>query len=428
MLFQNIAVLQSDFSVAQNLFVGVRGDKIAYIGAERPAERFGEEYDGRGKLLMSGFFNTHSHAAMTLLRGYAENLPLAQWLSEKVFPFEARLDEQAVYWGSLLACAEMMRFGTVSFSDMYMFGDGMARAVLESGLKANICVSTVCFDGSSYFDLPSFHESVRLRERYHGAGEGRLLVDLCIHGEYTSTPKVVRELAGHAKEVCARIQLHLSETKTEHEECKARHGRTPAGYFLENGVFDVPVTAAHCVWVEDEDIAILARQGVFAAANPASNMKLASGFAPVPKLLEKGVCVTIGTDGAASSNNLNMWKDLYLFSLIYKGYYQTPQLVSPAEALRCATVNGALAQGREGCGSVAVGNRADLIAVDLDVPNMQPQTDMASNLCYAESGADVCLSMVDGRVLWQNGEYRTMDIEKIKFEAEAATRNILKQL
>lgn len=428
MLFKNISVLQADFTVAGNLFVGVRGNEIAYIGKTRPEERFGEEYDGRGKLLMSGFFNTHSHAAMTLLRGYAENLPLEKWLNEKVFPFESKLDESAVYWGTLLACAEMLRFGTVSFSDMYLFGNGMANAVLESGMKANICVSTVCFDDSSYFDLPVYQESLRLRETYHGAGNGRLLVDLCIHGEYTSTPKVVRELAGTAKDLGARIQLHLSETKTEHEDCKRRHGKTPAQYFLDNCVFDVPVTAAHCVWVEDADIEILARQGVFAAANPASNLKLASGFAPVPKMLERGVPVTIGTDGAASSNNLNMWKDLYLFSLIYKGYYQNPQLISPAEALRCTTHNGALAQGREQCGAVTVGNRADLIVLNLDVPNMQPLTDVVSNLCYAESGADVCLSMVDGKVLWQNGEYHTMDIEKIKFEAASATKKILQQL
>lgn len=428
MLFENISLLDENFEVCEGMFAGTQGAEISYIGDKMPREDFGEVYDGAGKILMSGLFNAHSHAAMTLLRGYAEGLPLSRWLNEKIFPFEAKLSGEDVYCGTMLAAAEMLRFGVVSFSDMYMFGSDMARAVIDSGMKANICVSTVCFDGSSYFDLPACAESGELYKKYHNSFDGKIKVDYCIHAEYTSTRRVVRELAGHVKSLGANIQLHLSETQAEHVECKKRQGMTPAEYFADCGVFDSPATAAHCVWIEDSDIDILKKYNVSVASNPASNMKLASGFAPIPKLLEKGVNVCLGTDGCASNNNLNMWKDIYLFSILYKGAFLNPAAVTAREALRCATAGGAAAQGRKNCGALKEGNRADLIVVDMDVPNMYPATDVVSNLCYSSQGGDVCLTMADGKVLYKDGEYKTLDIEKIKHDACACAKRILAEI
>lgn len=425
MLFEHIDLLDEHLDVQKDQFVGVRGNTIAYIGPDRPEGVWGDVYDGRHGLLMPGFVNSHSHAPMLLLRGYAENLPLDRWLNERVFPFEDKITPSAAYAATLLACAEMLRFGTVSFSDMYFYCQDMARAVLESGVKCNLSRGLTVFDGSAYEDTAAYRDNCDLIKNYHGAGDGRLLIDLCIHGEYTSTPKVVKALADHAKQTNSRVHIHLSETKKEHDECKARHGMTPAAYFASLGLFDQPTTAAHCVWIEAEDFDILKKYGVSVAANPVSNMKLASGFAPVPKMLDCGLNVTLGTDGCASNNNLNMMQDLYLFGLLYKGVTNDPTVVTPKQALAAATVNGFHGQGREDCGAVKVGGKADLIVLNTDVPWMYPSTDPVCNVVFAAQGADVQLTMVDGKVLYRNGCYTTIDIERVQYETQKETSRIL---
>ncbi|MCL2512346.1 MAG: amidohydrolase [Oscillospiraceae bacterium] len=428
MLFENIAVLAPDFSVKENMFIGVKGDRIEYACETAPARDYGEKYIGKNKLLMSGLFNAHSHAAMTLLRGYAENLTLDRWLNERVFPFEAKLTGEDIYNGTMLGIAEMLRFGTVSYSDMYMQGEYMVKAAAESGIKSNISVSCVCFDGSSYYDLPCYAEFDSLFKNYRNSENGRIKIDLCVHGEYTSTERVVREAAAAALERGANAHIHLSETEKEHNDCKMRHKKTPAEYFLDCGLFESNATAAHCVYVEDNDIEILKAKNVSVAANPSSNMKLASGFLPLPKLLEKGVNVCIGTDGAASGNNLNGFRSLYLFSLLSKGAFRDPAAVTPAEALRAATINGAMAQGRADSGAIQQGMKADLIVLDVDKPHMRPKTDMVNNLVYAAEGSDVVMTMVDGKVLYKDGGYTTIDIEKVKYEAIKSSNRIIREL
>lgn len=425
MLFEKINVFSDTFTLLENQYVGIRDGHIAYIGEQAPQEDFGARYNGRNRLLMPGLFNTHSHAPMTLLRGYAENLPLQSWLSDKVFPFEDQLKTQDIRYGTQLAIAEMLACGTVSFTDMYYFCDTIADCVLESGIKCNISRGLTVFDGSAYEATPAYKDNLTLLSDYQGAGDGRLIVDLCIHGEYTSTPDVVRAVAAHAKAAGTRMHIHLSETETEQIECKARHGMTPAAYMEACGVFDVPTTAAHCVWLEGEDFDILARHGVSVALNPASNMKLGSGYANVPEMLRHGINVTLGTDGAASNNSLNLMADIYLLGTIYKGYYRDPTLLTPSEILHAATRSGALSQGREDSGCIRVGARADLCVVNMDTPQFTPCTDAACNLVYAAQGSDVLLTMVDGRVLYQDGEYKTLDIEKIKYEAQRCTDAII---
>lgn len=428
MLFEHIDYLDENFEVQKNAFIGIKDGKIAYIGTEKPQEDFGEVYNGKHGLMMSGFVNAHSHAPMTLLRGYGENLPLDRWLNEKIFPFEDKLTDSAIAASTTLACAEMIRFGTVSFSDMYFFSQTMAKSILDSGIKCNLSRGLTVFSDQDYEQLEAYKDNMDLLKNYQNAGNGRLKIDLCIHGEYTTTPKVVEAVAKHAKSENVNVHIHLSETKKEHEECKQRHGKTPAKYFADLGLFDQPTTAAHCVWVEDEDIELFKKYGVTVACNPVSNMKLASGFAPIPKMLEKGINIALGTDGCASNNNLNIMQDLYLFALLYKCVTGDPTIVTPKQALSAATLNGFKSQGRMDSGKISVGQKADIIVINTDVSNMYPATDIACNLVYAAQGSDIKLTMVDGKVLYKDGEYLTIDIEKAKAQTQMHTDAILQQL
>lgn len=433
MLFADIDLLDEDLDYRTRQWVGVRDGRIAYLGDEAPAGEeaaaYGEVYDGRGKLLAPAFYNAHAHAPMTLLRGYAENLPLQAWLNDKVFPFEDRITPEDCYWGTLLACAEMARYGCVSFSDMYYHMEEGARAALDAGLKMNLSDSLLAFNGEGLDELPVDAQNRRLLHDLQGAGDGRIVVDCNIHAEYTSNPRAVCDLAAFAREQGLRVQVHVSETRAEHEECRQRHGGlTPVRYFDSLGLFDVPVTAAHCVWVDDEDIDVLAARGVFVAANPASNMKLGSGFAPVPKMLERGVKVCLGTDGMASNNNHDMMQDLYLLALLYKGSTNDPSVVTPKQALAAATRMGALSQGRDDCGYVAIGAKADLCVFDTSGPSWAPMTNPLVNVVYAGHGADVCLTMCDGRVVYRDGAYPTLDVERAKAEVNARTQRIVGEL
>ncbi len=426
MLFENITIPEADFSaVRKNQYVGVRDGKIAYIGTEAPEGEWDGRFDGRHALLMPGFVNAHSHAPMVLLRGYAENLPLQRWLNEKVFPFEDCMTDQSMYAGTMLAAAEMLRFGVCSFTDMYMRIPAMARGVLDSGMKCNLCRGLTVFDGSDYASLSNYSDNIMFLKELDGAGDGRLKIDFCIHGEYTSNPDAVAGVARHAEETGVRVHVHVSETRGEVEDCKKRHGKTPVQYFYDLGLFNQPTTAAHCVWLEDGDFDLLKEKQVTVAACPVSNMKLASGFADIPRMLEMGINVALGTDGAASNNNLNLMKDLFLFATLYKGCSGDPTVVTPAQALSAATVSGWRSQGRENCGILRVGAPADLTVLDIDTPWMVPETDLISNLVFAAQGSDVRLTMVDGKVLYKDGEYPCMDIEKIKHMVRSETSRIL---
>lgn len=429
MLFKNITILDEHFEIQENMYVGIDGDRITYISKEAPREISGRVYDGRGKLLMSGFYNTHAHSPMTLLRGYGENLALQDWLEKRIFPFEAKLDGNAVYWGTMLAMAESIRFGIVSTTDMYYFPDEMAAAVLESGAKNNMSRSITNFSDCDLWELESAAEMKHTYETYHNKGDGRLKIDMSLHAEYTSTPKTVKQLAEYTKQIGANMHVHLSETQKEHEECKQRHGgKTPAEYFNEMGLFDTPTTAAHCVWLEGDDFAILKEKGVTAASNPVSNAKLASGVCNVPRLLREGIPVSLGTDSVSSNNSLNFMEEIKAFATASKVKFSDPTAVTPKEALCAATWTGAKAQGREDCGRLKVGNKADVIAVDISGPHMHPVHNLLNNLVYSASGSDVVLTMADGKILYENGKFYTIDIEKTIYEADRAVSKILKAL
>lgn len=429
MLFKNIYVLDENLEIQKDAFVATKEDRIVYIGAQRPEGDFGREYDGRGKLLMSGFVNAHAHSPMALMRGYGENLKLQDWLTKKIFPFEDHLNHNAVYWGTLLAMAESIQYGIVSTSDMYYFCDDMVRAVADAGAKANISRSLTNFTGEKAESMTSFREMKDLYQNCHNAEHGRIKIDMSLHAEYTSNLQTATALADYAKSIGDTIMhIHVSETGSEHMECIQRHGMTPAAYLQKAGLFDVPALAAHCVYSTDEDIEIFREKGVTVATNPISNMKLASGICDAAKIIRQGVNLAIGTDSVASNNSLDFFEEMKVLAIGNKVSVSDPEVMTPLQVLYAATKGGAKAQGREDTGCMKVGNKADLIVVDLSGPEMHPVHNLIHNLVYSCSGKSVLLTMADGKVLFENGEFLTIDIEKTIFEAEQATENILREL
>lgn len=430
MLFSDITIIDENFQAKPHQWLATQGSRIVYLADEPPEnpEQYGEMYCGKNRLIMPGFYNAHSHAPMTLLRGYAESLPLQTWLTERIFPFEAKMTPEDCYWATKLACAEMLRYGTVSFSDMYYHTKECAQAAHEMGIKCNLSDSLIAFEPISYEELPLAKANSVYLDELHGLDDERILIDFNVHAEYTTNPLSVQTLAQAAKDAGVRMQVHLSETRLEHEECKQRHGMTPARYFASLGLFDVPTTVAHCVWIEDEDFEILARHRVSIASNPASNMKLGSGVAPLARMLDAGINVCLGTDGCASNNNLDMFQDLYLLSLLAKGINYDPTALPPAEALCIATRNGALSQGRRDCGLLAKGMRADLVVLDTSSPSWQPAADLSAHLVYAGHGSDVVLTMVDGIIRYQDGYWPGLDIEEIYHHVTTAKTRILSEL
>ncbi len=429
MLFKEITILNQNFEIEHDMYVGTKDDRIIYIGKDTPMEDFGEIYSGKNRLLIPGFYNAHAHSPMALMRGYSENLALMDWLNTRIFPFEDRLNSNAVYWGTLLCMAESLRYGIISSSDMYYFIPDMVKAVADSGVKANISRAVANPMGMDITKLPSMTEARDAITQFNGIENGRIIIDASIHAEYTSNEETVRCVADLAKEMDVRMHVHLSETKSEHEECKARHGgMSPAQYFNQCGIFDVPAIAAHCVWCEGEDFNILKEKGVTVASNPVSNLKLASGICNVTEMLKREIPVALGTDSVASNNNLSFFEEMKTFAILAKVREQNPTVITPKQALEAATINGAQAQGRYDCGAIKEGNKADLLVLRTDVANMHPVHNMLNNIVYSATDGDIVMTMADGKVLYKDGEYTTIDIEKTIFETEAATAAILKQL
>ena len=429
MLFRDISILDETFSVQEHMNVGIRGKRIAYLHTELPKEDFGEVYDGKNRLLLPAFVNLHSHLPMVYLRGYGDHLPLMEWLNTKIFPFEAKMTDDDMYYGTLAGIAEMLRFGIASTTEMYLSLRPLCRAFLDSGAKANVSRCVSCFDPAvSFADMPQHKELKSCFSEFHGAEDDRIRVEASIHSEYTTTEKTVRGIAETAKELGTSLHVHVSETEGEVFGCRERHGKSPVEYLAACGVFDVPTTAAHCVWTDENDRNILREKGVSVAANPKSNAKLASGVSPVADYLARGINVGIGTDSVSSNNNLNMLEEMRFFNLLQKGITREATVITPAETVYAATRAGALAQRRTDCGLIKEGFRADLTVFDIDRVYMKPTHDLLHNLVYSAQGTDVVLTMADGTVLYRDGEYPTLDIERIFFEVEQRKNRILSEL
>ena len=418
-ILKNVTLL-AETGYDSGLWQVVIDDKcIASITRELPDTSGANVVDAKGNLLIPGFYNAHCHAAMTLFRGYGEDLPLQRWLDERILPAEDRLNYQNVTVATRLAIAEMLKGGIVSFSDMYMFEDATAEVVLESGMKANLSRALVSFDPNTALATDSrFLEAKKLVERYQNAGEGRVKIDFSLHAEYTNVPKYVAAVSEYVSANNLRMHIHLSETQKEHNDCIRRHGKTPARFFYDLGAFNTPTLAAHCVWVSDEDIALLAEKGVTAVHNPISNLKLGSGVMPLQKMLDAGVNVALGTDGVASNNRLDVLREMQTAAILHKGVNLDPTATTASQMPRLATRNGAIAQGRENCGEIRVGACADLVLIDRTSLHNMPCFDDYAMLCYSAERSDVLMTMVDGRILYQNGTYTLIDEERLRYDAQ----------
>ncbi len=415
-LFENAKVItmDEDAPYLENAYVAVEGAKIKYIGIKKPEGDAKRRINASGKVLMPGLINTHTHVPMTLFRGLSDDCELSVWLNEHIWPAEDKLTADSVRAGTSLAMAEMIASGTTSFSDSYFFTDAIADAVIESGLRANLSRSIVG-SGENFENMPSVSEAKSLIERVHMADGGRLRADVSIHAEYTTEPACRRKVAQLAKEKGLILQIHTSETASEHEKCIEKYGKTPTELFESEGLFEgTRPLLAHCCYMTENDMRILKAHNGSVAHCPVSNLKLASGVAPVLKMQECGVNVSLATDGVASNNNTDMFEEIKLFAILHKGISKNPMAVSAMQALRAATVNGALAQGRDDCGKIREGFLADIIMLDFDKPHLIPCHNVISNAVYSARGSDVVLTMVAGKVLYENGEFKTIDIERVK--------------
>lgn len=429
-LFKNATIINfvdDKINVINNGCLCVDGEYISYVGKNPPDCSFDSIKDMKGNILMPGIYNCHTHTPMTLLRGVGSDLPLDKWLFEKIFPVEDKLTPEDIEAGSLLALMEMISSGTVSFSDMYFEPERTCEAVGMAGLKANISRPVQCFDPSENpVDSLRIKQSLSLYDNYHKSFNSRVLVDFCIHAEYTCDEKTTRYYSELCNERQGNMHIHLSETLKEHNECIEKYNKTPSQWFSDLGAFDSKAFAAHCVTLSDNDIEILKAHNVSVVHNPTSNMKLGSGFADINKYIAEGLNVTIGTDGAASNNNLDMLEEMHLASVIHNGYRRDATILGADKILKLATVNGALLQGRENCGNLLPGFKADIVGISLDNPNMLPCLDPVALIVYSAGRSDVCLNMVDGKLLYENGEYLTLDKEKIYFDVKKAVERLYK--
>jgi len=377
---------------------------------------------GNGKMLIPGLVNAHTHAPMTILRNCADDLLFDDWLFGRIFPLEAKLKGEDIYWGTMLAITEMLRSGTTSFIDMYDFMDDMVRAVDDTGIRAVLSRGMVGDANDPTVGEAKLRESLDIADRYKG--RDNLTFMLAPHAPYTCDEGFQRVVVQEAKRTGMAIHTHLSEGPVEIETIRNQYGCTPVELMDRTGLLTDTTVAAHCVQVTDSDIAILAKRGVTVATNPVSNLKLANGVAPVPKMLKAGVKVALGTDGAASNNSLNMFRELSVLSIVHKGVNRDALAVTAQEGFSIATKGGAMAMGRSDLGEIKPGNIADMVILNLDCPNMQPVNNPLSALAYSTNGSEVETVIVGGKILMENREFPTIDSERVYSEVSKICERI----
>ena len=383
------------------------------VGIDGAPEGFSadETIDGSRRLTIPGLINAHTHTYMSMMRNVADDLSFTDWLFGTVEPIEDRLEPEDAYWASLLSQIEMIRSGTTCFNDQQMHIGQTTRAVVESGMRAVICRGLV--GGERDLDERRIREALQERDAF--AGCDRLAFRLGPHAPYSCGPGYLRGVAEIAKREGMGIHIHIAEGQVESDNMLRDHGCTPVEYVRDAGIFEMPTIAAHCIRVSESDRAILAENGVSVVTNPASNMKLGNGFAPVPEMMAAGINVCLGTDGAASNNAQNMFREMGLLALIHKGTHGTPQCISADEVLDMATRNGAKALGLD-TGSIEVGKKADLALLDLDAPSLTPLNNPVAALAYSANGSEVTDVIIDGRIVLRNRKLTTIDEERVRHE------------
>ncbi len=406
--------------------VAVKNDRITAVGPAADLKGFtaSKRIDARGGIIMPGLINTHTHAAMTLFRGLADDLPLMTWLNEHIFPAEAKLDDDTVYWGALLGCAEMIRSGTTCFCDMYLFEQAVARAAKNAGMRAVV--------GEVLFDFPSpnygpiekgFEYTENLIARWQD--DDLIVPAVEPHSPYLCAPQLLEKAAGIAMDRKIPLVIHVSETKTEVQQIREKYSRTPMGHLAHLGILSPRLVACHCVVLSDDDMALMAQHDVKVAHNPESNMKLASGIAPVPQLTKQGICVGLGTDGCASNNNLDLFAEMDTAAKLHKVNTLDPTVADAASVLKMSTIDAARALGLDHLtGSLETGKKADIIVIDTHKPHLTPMYNPVSHLVYAVNGSDVAATIINGQVVMEDGRLSTLNQNEIFAKIREITAKI----
>ncbi|WP_106767930.1 amidohydrolase [Paenibacillus faecalis] len=418
------ATLQNEKPVLHGYMV-IEDDLITYIGEEKPIiEEEIEVVDGTHLFFMPGLINSHGHAAMSLLRGYGDDLALQVWLQEKMWPMEEKFTAEDVYWGTSLSVLEMLKGGTTTFLDMYDHMDQVASVTERSGIRGVLTRGVIGLCPPDVQDN-KLKEAAAFAKDWHGKADGRITTMISPHAPYTCPPDYIEKFVQLSHDLDLPIHTHMSETATEVEQNVKDYGLRPVAHLEKLGVFSRPTLVAHAVHLTDEEIEILAAHKVTVSHNPGSNLKLASGVARVPQLLEAGVVVSLGTDGAASNNNLDMFEEMRLAALIHKGVSGDPTAIPAAKALRMGTEYGAKSLFLDNIGTLSPGMKADFIALNTDQAHFLPHTDFISHTVYSASAKDVEHVWVDGKQVVKNGACLTLDEEKIRREAQSAFERLL---
>ncbi|MBN1276475.1 MAG: amidohydrolase [Deltaproteobacteria bacterium] len=409
-----ILTMAGQAGIMEDSSICIQGDTISYIGKnpDRP-DSATKIIDAKGGLIMPGLINGHTHAAMSLFRGLADDLPLMTWLNKYIFPVEARMDADFVYTGTLLACAEMIMSGTTTFCDMYLFEDEVAEAAFRAGMR--------CLAGEVLYDFPSpsygpLEKGFEYTENLIRKWRSNPLISIAVepHSLFTCSPQLLIEANEMALKYKVPLIIHVAETLSEIAEVKEKYGRRPFEHLEALGILGPHLIADHCVHLDDMEIERIAGNNVKTIDNPESNMKLASGISPVSKLMEKGITVGLGTDGCASNNNLDLFTEMDTAAKLHKIETMDPTVLDSFTVLKMATIEGARALGLEDVtGSIEKGKKADIIIVDINKPHLTPMYNPYSHLVYSARGNDVSHSIINGRLVMENRQLLTLDVDDI---------------
>lgn len=418
-LIENANILSmADGEKIEKSNICIENGNITKISDNTEYFNYDKKIDAENKLAMPGLINAHTHVGMSFFRNYSDDVSLMTWLNEKIWPLEDKLIKEDVYWASLLSQIEMIMTGTTTFADMYYFEDQTIKALEKSKMRAQISRGLTLEDKG----YEKIKENMGLFDKYDGKNS-KLNIALGPHAVYTTDKDYLKEIAKVSREKNIPIHIHLSETKTENVDCEKRYGQSPTEVFNECKIFDNKTIAAHGLYLSDKDLAILKDKDVSVVHNPSSNLKLSSGFLDVSRLLSSGINVCMGTDSAASNNNLSMLKEISIASLVSK--YNDPKNLRAYEILKLATINGAKALGIDDkVGSLEEGKRADIILIDLDNPNHSPKNNLISSLCYSTYDRDVQTVIIDGEIVYEDYEFKNIDVSEVMKKSEEAFKKL----
>lgn len=381
--------------------------------------------DASGKVVMPGLINTHTHLAMSVFRGYADELELMDWLSQKIWPVEKKLTEKDVYWASMLSMIEMIQSGTTTFNDHYFMESEVARAAVEIGMRACLTNSVI---GAGEEAEAALEAEKKLYENWNGASNDRIRVMVGLHAPYSCSPEVIQKAVQLAKSLSVPLHIHYLETQDEVDQIQQKYGKDVTSFLQELGLFDVKTILAHGVQMKEQDRKTLAQYDTAISHNPISNQKLGSGIAPVQEMLEAGLTVALGTDGAGSTNTLDMFEEIKAATYLQKVSHNRATALSGYEALQMATINGAKALGLEKeIGSLEVGKKADVILIDLNKAHLVPVHDIYSTLAYSVNGSDVETVIINGKIVMENGHLVTVDEEQVKEQVNQAVNRLFQK-